>query len=76
MSLVEIVDVVDSMAESDERSDDGSGAGAKYEVESLVQITAKHRFDLSENAERVESLGATAVESENPAHAVTRKLGR
>jgi hypothetical protein len=58
------MDFIDRPSESDKGRNDRSGACAKHKVEPLIQRLANEGFNSLENAQRIETLGSSAIERE------------
>ena len=59
--------VIDGIAESHERSDDGSSARTEHQIKLFVQLSLYESLNLFENSERVKALRAATIEAQYPA---------
>jgi hypothetical protein len=72
MFFVQIMNIVNLEAKSEERGNNRAGARAKDDVEPLAKETVEHGFDFLENTQGVEAFCASAVESQDSAEIIGR----
>ena len=64
--FVNVADFLDALTEREECCDDRAGACAEDQIEFFMERAFDHALDLTECAERVEALGSSAVQTQNP----------